>query len=488
MANILIVDDDKMLCDALACRIASIGHQVSHSYTLADALEKVRSQDIDVVYLDVGMPDGNGLEALEIIRNIVVPPEVIIMTGKGDADGAELAINSGAWAYIEKPFSLNEMILPLTRAIKYREAVNIRKPKRALERDGIVGRSAAMMSCLDNAAQAADSSANVLITGETGTGKELLAWAIHRNSSMSGKNFVVVDCASLTDTLVESMLFGHEKGAYTGADKASEGLVKQADGGTLFLDEVGELPMAIQKGFLRVLQERRFRPLGSNHEVESNFRLITATNRNLDEMIQQGVFRNELLYRLRSFTIEIPPLRKRPEDIVELVGYYMAKLSERYGIPLKEFSPDVLEAFVRYEWPGNVRELVLTLDRIIAVAKDEATVFLKHLPTNIRIKVAQTALGRQQKEMETVITDGSNDDSASSGYGCPPGSTEPNFPSLHAVRDRALNKAEKEYLKNLLSFSGHKIANAARISGLSRSRLYELLRRHGMSISHESLL
>ncbi len=483
MANILIVDDDKLLGDGLACRIAGIGHQVSNSYTLADALEKVRSQPIDVVYLDVLMPDGNGLEALNVIRNLPVPPEVIIMTGRGDADGAELAINNGAWDYIEKPFSLNEMILPLTRAIKYREAVNIRKPKRPLDRDGIVGSSTAMMICLDNVAQAADSSANVLITGETGTGKELLAWAIHRNSQTGRKNFVVVDCASLTDTLVESMLFGHEKGAYTGAETASEGLIKQADGGTLFLDEVGELPMAIQKGFLRVLQERRFRPLGSNHEVESNFRLIAATNRNLDEMIQQGLFRNDLLYRLRSFTIEIPPLRKRPEDISELAWHYMAKLSERYGIPIKEISPDVQDALIRYEWPGNVRELVLTLERVIAVAKHEATVFLKHLPTNIRIKVAQTALGRQQKEIETVIPEGSNDDSASSDYGCPPGSPEPGFPTLQDVRDLALDKAEAEYLKNLLSFSGHKIGAAARISGLSRSRLYELLRRHGMSIS-----
>jgi two-component system, NtrC family, response regulator len=483
MAHILIVDDDQLLCDGLALRITSIGHQVSCSYTLADALEKLKSQPIDVVYLDVHMPDGSGLETLETIRNLPAPPEVIIMTGRGDADGAELAINNGAWDYIEKPFSLNEMILPLTRAIKYREALSIRKPKRTLYRGGIVGSSTVMTICLDNVAQAADSSANVLITGETGTGKELLAWAIHRNSPMSAKNFVVVDCASLTDTLVESMLFGHEKGAYTGAEKASEGLIKQADGGTLFLDEIGELPLAIQKGFLRVLQERRFRPLGSSHEVESHFRLIAATNRNLDAMTEQGLFRNDLLYRLRSFAIEIPPLRKRPDDIGELARYYMARLSERYGIPVKELSPDVQEALVRYEWPGNVRELVLTLERVIAVAKQEATIFLKHLPTNIRIKVAQTALARQQKETEAVAAEGPDDDAAPSAGAPPPESPEPGFPTLQDVRDQALHKAEREYLKSLLSFSGHKIAVATRLSGLSRSRLYELLRRHGMSIS-----
>ena len=483
MANILIVDDDQLLCDGLALRIAAIGHQVSCAYTLADAMEKARSHSIDVVYLDVHMPDGNGIEALENIRKLPNPPEVIIMTGRGDADGAELAINNGAWDYIEKPFSLNEMILPLTRAIKYREAVNIRKPKRTLYRGGIVGSSAAMTICLDNVAQAADSAANVLITGETGTGKELLAWAIHRNSPMSGKNFVVVDCASLTDTLVESMLFGHEKGAYTGAEKASEGLIKQADGGTLFLDEVGELPLAIQKGFLRVLQERRFRPLGSNQEVESHFRLIAATNRNLEEMTEQGLFRNDLLYRLRSFTIEIPPLRKRPDDIAELARHYMAKLSERYGVPVKELSPDVQEALVQYEWPGNVREMVLTLERVIAVAKQEDTIFLKHLPTNIRIKVAQTALGRQQKEVETVLAEEADDHAVPPASECPPEGSGAGFPTLQEVRDRTLDKAETEYLKDLLAISGHKIAVAARLSGLSRSRLYELLRRHGMSIS-----
>ena len=263
MANVLIVDDDQMICDALASKVRSMGSEVSCVFTLEEALHEVPLGTFDVVFLDVRLPDGNGLDALPVLRSLPCPPEIIIMTGKGDQGGAELAINNGAWDYIEKPSSLGAMTLPLLRALKYREAVKAQKPKRTLDREGIVGSSAPMRLCFDQLAQAADSHANVLITGETGTGKELFAWAIHRNSPLARKNFVVVDCAALTDTLVESMLFGHEKGAYTGADKASEGLIKQADGGTLFLDEVGELPLAIQKAFLRVLQERRFRPLGS---------------------------------------------------------------------------------------------------------------------------------------------------------------------------------------------------------------------------------
>jgi len=193
-------------------------------------------------------------------------------------------------------------------------------------------------ACLDLVAQIANSRVNVLITGETGTGKENFAKAIHKNSSRAGKNFVVVDCTALPETLVESMLFGHEKGAFTGAEKARVGLIKEADGGTLFLDEVGELPLIVQKDFLRVLQENRFRPLGSNKEIESDFRLVSATNRDLERMVESGQFRKDLFFRLQSVIIELPPLRNRPRDIKDLAIHYVVKLCERYGMETKGFS------------------------------------------------------------------------------------------------------------------------------------------------------
>jgi len=465
MANILIIDDDPLVCDLLTAKVQKMGSEALSAFTLEEAMRQARSWSVDVVFLDVRLPDGNGLDALPALKSLPSAPEIIIMTGKGDPDGAELAIQNGAWDYLEKPSSLGEMTLPLLRALKYREAVKSQEPKRTMDREGIVGNSQPVRLCLEQAAQAADSLANVLITGETGTGKELFAWAIHRNSARNQKNFVVVDCAALTETLVESMLFGHEKGAFTGAERASEGLILQADGGTLFLDEVGELPLAIQKAFLRVLQERRFRPLGGRQEVQSHFRLIAATNRDLDRMVQEGQFRSDLLYRLRSFAIELPPLRVHREDIGELAAHYLARLCARQGIAIKTFSPDLIEALARYDWPGNVRELVLTLERAIAAAGREGTIYPKHLPTHVRVKMAQATIRRDPGEAAPL----------------PRESEGAAFPTLQQFRDQASDRAEVAYLENLLSAGGRKISEAARTAGLSRSRFYELMRKHGIA-------
>ena len=464
MANILIIDDDKTFCDVLCRTVKELGHEATPVYTLTEGFGMVYSGLFDVIYLDVGMPDGNGLEAIASFRASRTTPEIIIMTGQGNHDGAELAIRSGAWDYIEKPSSINMMVLPLVRALQYRE-IKMKKPTTALKRDSIIGSSADMQTCLDQVAQAASSDASVLIYGETGTGKELLAWAVHNNSSRAENSFVVVDCAALTDTLVESLLFGYEKGSFTGADKSRDGLIGQADGGTLFLDEVGELPVSTQKAFLRVLQERSFRPLGSKQVIKSDFRLIAATNRNLDQMAKEGLFRNDLLFRLRSFVIEITPLRNRGGDIRDLAMYYLAKLCERYKKGIKGLSPDLLDALMRYHWPGNVRELFNTLERVMAVADHESSLFLKHLPTHIRIKIAQNGIGKEPPPKATPEGD----------------VPSPSFPSLQALRESAITRVEREYLQNLMSVARDKITEACRLSGLSRSRLYELLKKYDIS-------
>ena len=300
------------------------------------------------------------------------------MTGYGDPDGAELAIKHGAWDYIQKPSTMDAMTLPLVRALQYREEKKASKAMMILKREGIIGNSPKIRACLDLLTQVASSNANVLVTGETGTGKELFAVAIHKNSSRADKNFVVVDCTALPENLVESILFGHEKGAYTGADRAKDGLILQADGGTLFLDEVGELPLPIQKSFLRALQERKFRPVGGKEEIKSDFRLIAASNRNLDDMVRQGNFREDLLFRLRSFSIELPPLRERPEDIKDLAAYYTEVLCKRYEIETKEFSPEFFDVLTSYPWPGNVRELINALERALVNGRYERILFQKH--------------------------------------------------------------------------------------------------------------
>ena len=341
MANILIIDDDRLICDTLSNVVRDRGHIPTCAFSRKEGLEVAASRSFDVVFLDVRLPDGSGLDIVQALRETPSSPEVIIITGFSDVDGAELAITHGAWDYLEKSASIDEITLPLERALQYRTERQSKARPTVLKLEGIVGSSPQMRACIELLAQAAASTANVLVAGETGTGKEIFSWAIHQNSPRGRKSFVFVDCASLPETIVESVLFGHERGAFTGADKSKTGLITQADGGTLFLDEVGELPSSIQGSFLRVLQERRFRPVGSVKEVTSDFRLIAASNKNLDEMVQKGLFRKDLLFRLRTLAITLPPLRGRPEDIKELAYFYLSKFSRYYGNGMKGFSPRV---------------------------------------------------------------------------------------------------------------------------------------------------
>lgn len=462
MPKILIVDDDKMMNDALSRAIMRTGHNVVCRRSIKSGLDEVFSNEYDVVYLDVRMPDGDGLESLPKFREAPSLPEIIIMTGYANSRGAELAIKSGAWDYVKKPSSIKEMILPLFRALQYRKNKLSTKQSVALNLDGIVGNSPEIKECLDIVAHAANCDANVLITGETGTGKELFAWAIHNNSQRSDKNFVVVDCTVLPETLVESLLFGHEKGAFTGADTTKDGLVKQAHGGTVFLDEVGELPLTLQKRFLRVLQERHFRPIGSKKEVRSDFRLIAATNRNLEKMVNEKNFRKDLFFRLNSITISLPSLHSRKEDIKELITHYIAKLCENNNMAIKGFSPEFLDALLAYGWPGNVRELINTLESVIAETRDAPTLFPYHLPDHIRIKATQASLGDVDIGYEKSVLN------------APPES----LPTLKGYRENSIAKIEKEYLQQLMSATRGNIKMACQVSGLSRSRLYGIMKKY----------
>lgn len=466
MAKVLIIDDDKIICETLSSLIRRMGYDATYALTLKNGLKEASSEAFDVVFLDIRMPDGNGLHVLPRIRQTPSSPEVIIMTAYGDPEGVELAIKSGAWDYIQKPFSTESIAQQLVSSLRYRKERKVIKAPGALKLEGIVGNSPQMRICYDLIAQAANSRANVLITGETGAGKEIIAQAIHANSRYAKRSFVVVDCAALPQTLVESVLFGHEKGAFTGADRPQEGLIKQADGGTLFLDEVGELPLSIQKTFFRVLQERRFRPVGGKSEIESNFMLVAATNLDLKKMVHYGRFRKELLFRLRAIAIELPPLRERKEDIKELFFYYMAKLCERYGMGKKSFAPEFFETLIAYAWPGNVRELINTLDSTLAAAQDDPILFCKHLPTEIRIKMAQVSVG------QLVSGKDSPKESAKSSS---------SLPKLQDFRQAAIAKAESQYLHNLMSLTRGSIKEACQISGLGRTRLYILMKKYKIS-------
>ncbi|MEW6261953.1 MAG: sigma-54 dependent transcriptional regulator [Thermodesulfobacteriota bacterium] len=469
MASILIIDDDAHVCDLLSRAVRRMGHEPDSAQTLTEGLTRARAGDYGVVFLDVRMPDGNGLDYLPEIKKAPSQPEVIIITAVGDPDGAELAIANGAWDYMPKQTSLKEMSLTLLRALQFRAEKKSRRPLTALKRDGIIGRSPKLNVCLDLVAQAAASEAPVLIYGETGTGKEVFAQAIHVNGARAGQRLVVVDCAALPENLVESILFGHEKGSFTGADKSRAGVIKQADGGTLFLDEIGELPLNVQKAFLRVLQENRFRPVGGQAEVESNFRLIAATNKNLEQMVETAAFRQDLLFRIRSHIIELPPLREREGDIKELALYYLARLCERYGTEIKGVSPDFWEALLRYHWPGNVRELVNTVETTLAAAFDAPTLFATHLPTHIRARAARAAVkhpGAAVLPWEQALDPVTQ------------------FPPLSQAREAAVAEFERRYLRDLLRKSGGNVKQASRLAQVSRQRLHELLRKHQVRVSN----
>ncbi len=463
MAKIFVLDDDKSLCEMLCYHLLRLNHETAFALTLEDGVQEIKRWQPDVVFLDVQLPDGNGLNKIAEIRNLSSQPEVIIITGQGDPDGAELAIKNGAWDYIEKPSSVSKMSLPLMRVMEYRKEKSANESNRLLNLEGIVGESQQLKDCLQLIAKASASQANVLISGETGTGKELFAKAIHKNSIRSNQNLVTVDCASLPNNLVESILFGHEKGAFTGANTSRVGLIKQADGGTLFLDEVGELPLSIQKSFLRVLQEKKFRPVGAKTEKTSNFRLIAATHRNLQEMVQKSLFREDLMFRLQSIWISIPPLRERKKDIRDIVLHSVSRISERDQVNIKGITPEYIQTLESYDWPGNIRELINAVETSLSFAESDHTLFSKHLPTNIRVSVTRDRID-QTKSDDNSSTNGALQDRPISTYS--------------DFKNKAVNRAEKQYLLKLIASSNNDLGKALEIAALSRSRLYALMKKH----------
>lgn len=460
MAKILIMDDDPKICQLLSPIIEALGHKASTSSTLEEGRRLSADNYFDLILLDLEFPEGNGLQILPDLLKSPSKPEVIIVTGTGDDSGAELAFKFGAWDYVQKPFVLHEVSHPIRRALQYRQEKMNRELPVLLKRDDIIGSSPDIESCLELAAKAANTDASVLITGETGTGKELFARAIHENSKRSNENFITVDCGALPETLVESTLFGHEKGSFTGAERKREGLVVQAEGGTLFLDEIGDLPLISQKALLRTLQEKRVRPLGAKFEVPVNFRLVAATNRELKSMVKDRSFRKDLLFRIRAIEITLPPLRVRGQDIQAITVRKIHQLSERYGLGTKGISPEFLETLMSQTWPGNVRELINVLEYALASAGHDPILFPKHLPPEYR--------SAKLKVIDQVPTDNAK------YIGLPEISED--FPTLSAYREQL----EKRYLQMLLDrVQGHR-ENACLVSGISQSRLYSLLKKHNL--------
>jgi len=450
-----------------------MAHNVTQVYSIKEGIPVLEKLDVDIIFMNAQFKEKGGIGDISKFLNKTPLPELIITTGKFERQEAEDAIHEGAWDYLIQTNNLNGVTFSLNRAIEYIKA----KTQTDSEQDpvdkrnfkGLVGSSQIMKKCLESIFIASQSHGSVILTGETGTGKELVARAIHDLSPRSDNNFVIVDCAALPENLIESFLFGHTKGAYTGADKSEKGLINHANNGTLFLDEVSELPISLQKSFLRVLQEKKYRPVGSNLIYESDFRIISATNRNLDVLVRNGKFRNDLMFRLKTFSINLPPLRDRLEDIEELCEYHMSLFSKLYRIKEKKFVPEFFNYLKTYHWPGNIRELINTIERSLIMAKDETIIYAKHLPDYLRM------MFMEQKASDQRETHNSGTNSLKDYKDV----THSTLPLLKEVREQKIAEIEEDYLKSLLLNTNGDVNKATKISGISKARLYALLKKYG---------
>ena len=372
--DVLIVDDDEAHRTMLRTLMGGWGYGITEADDGAGAVEAVRERPFDLVLMDIRMLRVSGIEALEAIRrhNPAIP--VILMTAYSSVETAVDALKKGAYDYLTKPLDFDKLRVTVERAMEH---LRLKAENRQLREriDGhfdpqnIVGTGPAMTRLLATVSQVAPTEATVLIQGESGTGKELVANAIHFNSHRRDGPFVKLNCAAITETLLESELFGHEKGAFTGADRRKEGRFKAADGGTFLLDEVGEMSLTMQAKLLRVIQEREVTRVGGDAPVPVDVRLISATNRDLAERVREGAFREDLYYRLNVIHLTLPPLRERREDIPLLASHFLGMLAEKHGKAVKGFSPDVMDQLIRAPWPGNVRELANAIERAVVLAR-----------------------------------------------------------------------------------------------------------------------
>ena len=369
--DILVVDDDISHCTILQALLRGWGYRVALAYNGVQALEQVREKVFDLVLCDIRMAEMDGIETLKEIKTFNPSIPVLIMTAYSSVDTAVEALKSGALDYLIKPLDFDKLQQTLSEALAHTRLSESPLAEPPAAQFGMVGDSPAMRALLNNIALVAPSDATVLIHGESGTGKELVARALHASSARSRRPLVILNCAALNESLLESELFGHEKGAFTGADKRREGRFVEADGGTLFLDEIGDISPLMQVRLLRAIQEREVQRVGSNQTLSVDVRLIAATHRDLAEEVSAGRFRQDLYYRLNVVTIDMPPLRHRREDIPPLARYFLQRYAERNRKVVKGFTPQAMDLLIHYAWPGNIRELENAVERAVVLLTGE---------------------------------------------------------------------------------------------------------------------
>jgi DNA-binding NtrC family response regulator len=447
--KIMVIEGDLTVRNAIGDSLAAEGYEVVKAETGKTGMKLFSDIRADILIADIELPDMNGVQILREARELYPETKVIFMSTNGSADFAAIAMQEGACDCLAMPFSMNKLLLVIKRVIRMRllEEENVSLRKRIEEQHGLgelVGKSPQILEIYDLIETVSQTDATVLIRGESGTGKELVANAIHLLSQRKDAPFIKVNCAALPETLLETELFGHEKGAFTGAIKLRKGRFELADGGTLFLDEIGDLPLSVQVKLLRVLQERRFERVGGNETIFVDVRLICATLKNLKEEIRRGAFREDLYYRLNVVPINLPPLKERREDILLLADYFVKKISKKMGKKVKGISEEAKRLLMKYSFPGNIRELENIMERAIALLKGDV-IKAEDFPDEVREHTsAQAAVCQKIMELKQL--------------------------------GEAVSIFEKEYIQNVLKATKGKKGQAAEILGISRKNLWEKIK------------
>ena len=461
--KILVVDDDKNLLELAKTRLAAANYGVTVALGQEEALEAVNNESFDLAIVDLRLADEDGITLMEKLHAIFPGMPVIILTGHASVEGAVDAMKRGAYTYLTKPFDPRELILQIGRALESCKLASENQMLKGMLKEkydfaNIVAKSDKMQRVLEAVSRIAKTDSTVYIHGESGTGKELIAKAIHLASPRKDKPFVAINCAAIPETLLESELFGHEKGAFTGAVRSTKGLFTQANEGTLFLDEIGDMPLSIQVKLLRALEERQFYPVGGEKPVQVDVRVVVATKKDLVEEVKKGQFREDLFYRIHVIPIVLPPLKDRIEDIPYLVDHLLKKISQQMKRDVKGLTPKAMEKLMQHDWPGNVRELENTLE--YAVTMTQRDIVTDDLVLQTKVSTGAVATTGDTIQAQLLPTNGS-------------------FKTLKEAR----SEFERAYLVRLLHSCNGKATRAAEIAGKYRADFYDLLKKHDIKLA-----
>ncbi|HVM25653.1 MAG TPA: sigma-54 dependent transcriptional regulator [Candidatus Limnocylindrales bacterium] len=490
--SVLVVDDESDIRSLLSDLLAEEGYQIRTAGTGAEAIAEVANELPDLVMMDVKLPDQDGIAVLKQLKREHPDLEVIVMTAFGGSSTAIKAMEHGAYDYVTKPFDIDDLLATLKRVFEHADmshevsALRLELGKSAAERERIVGSSKPMLEVFKLIGKVAPSEATVLVTGESGTGKELIAEALHRASKRNPHPLVKVSCAALPESLLETELFGHEKGSFTGAMTMRKGRFETANKGTIFLDEIGEMTLGTQTKLLRILQEREFERIGSNTPIKIDIRVIAATNRNLAEEVEKGKFREDLYYRLNVIHCHMPPLRERKEDIPLLVEHFLVKFRHAPGAIPTSISEDALQRLIEYDWPGNVRELENAIERAVVLSRGNP-ITVDHLPfgdkreardraklakRRSRLEADEIALAEDEAAVEAE--EAAEVAAATNGNGTGTGTGDGG-----SFKDRVAT-LEKQLIKEALDRAGGNRTKAAEELGIYRRLLYAKIKEYGL--------